>query len=260
MIKALRAAPCRNRIEALGWFLGQRFFDDSSELLLKLEIGSRICTIPVEDIQILMAGLALFTPANPWERWRPEEEPHTVIDLGGNLGLSSLYFAVRFPQAKIVSVEMMHENAAAIKRLTELNHVGVDIANIAVGATDGIATVQLNQSHSRHRLSLLRAEESKEIGASLGFTNWTSTVPVSRLGSLIDKLGWPSVDLLKIDIEGAEQLLLDDIEGWAGFVKTVFLEVHHNVDARFAEERMLAHAFRKIGEDSKGRRELWFTK
>ena len=67
------------------------------------------------------------------------------------------------------------------------------------------------------------------------------------------------MDLLKVDIEGAEQLLLDDIEGWGNLVSTVFLEVHHNVDAQKAEALMVAYSFSKIGQDLEGRTELWFS-
>ncbi len=53
-------------------------------------------------------------------------EPRRVIDLGANIGLVSLYFALRFPDAQIVAVEMMPENAAAIKRLASLNRLKED--------------------------------------------------------------------------------------------------------------------------------------
>jgi hypothetical protein len=98
------------------------------------------------------------------------------------------------------------------------------------------------------------------VGAEFGFIDRTSTVPISRLGTLIARLDWKSVDLLKVDIEGAEQLLLNDIKGWAASVRTVFLEVHHNVDPLEAEELMIAHSFSKIGQDTEDRTELWFSK
>jgi len=260
IVKALTAAPCRNRLEALGWFLNHRFFDKRSELMLQLVASGRRCTVPVDDIQTLVESLRLFTPGNPWEKWTPAEAPMRVIDLGGNMGLSSLYFSVRFPKARIVTVEMMPENAAAIKRLVALNGLSVEVHNIAVGSTDGLATVQLNTSHSRHRLALLKGHESAEACADMGFTEKTSSVAVSRLDTLIGKLGWPSVDLMKVDIEGSEQLLLDDIEGWAPLVRTVFVEIHHNVDPGKAEATMTAHSFRKIGQDLRDRTELWFSK
>src|SRR5580704_2990694 len=102
LIRALSEAPCRNRPEVLSWFIGRRFAGRRAELLLRLELQGREYGIPVGDIQTLVAGLRLFSPANPWERWRPDARPQRVIDLGANLGLASLYFAARFPHSQIV--------------------------------------------------------------------------------------------------------------------------------------------------------------
>jgi FkbM family methyltransferase len=256
IIKCLFSVPCKNRQQVLQWFIGIRYAKRKSELLLKLAREGRDIIIPANDIQTLMAGLTLFTPANPWEHWHPAQDPKRVIDLGGNIGLASLYFALRFPTAKIIAVEMMPENAAAIKRLANLNQLNIETVNIAVGATEGTASVRLNQSHTRHSLETLQSDHADR----LGFTDQTVTVPITRLGNLIGDLGWRSVDLLKVDIEGAEALLLDDIDGWSGLVSNVLLEIHHNVNAREAEALMIKHSFKRNGHDNINRTELWFSK
>jgi FkbM family methyltransferase len=256
VLKLLLLVSCQNRGQVLWWFLGFRFAGRKSELLLKLTWDGRDIVIPIQDIHTLVASLALFTPENPWERWRPAHEPRRVIDLGANVGLVSLYFALRFPDAQIVAVEMMPENAAAIKRLANLNQLNIEIENIAVGATEGTALVRLNQSHTRHSLETLQSENLDH----LGFTEKTVTVPITRLGNLISDLGWKSADLLKVDIEGAEKLLLDDIDGWSDSVSNVLLEIHHNVDAREAEAIMTSHSFKRLGHDQVNRTELWFSK
>jgi FkbM family methyltransferase len=256
IIKLVLLVSCKNRRQVLWWFLGRRYAGRKSELLLKLAWDGQDILIPVADIQTLVAGLMLFTPENPWERWHPARDPQRVIDLGGNIGLVTLYFALRFPNAQIVAVEMMPENAAAIKRLADLNRLNIGVVNVAVGATEGTASVRLNQSHTRHSLEVLRSDGSDRFG----FKDETVTVPITRLSSLIGKLGWKSVDLLKVDIEGAEKLLLDDIDGWSGLVSNVLMEIHHNVDAREAEDIMIKHSFRRTGHDDIHRTELWFSK
>ncbi|MBK8563725.1 MAG: hypothetical protein IPN76_10385 [Saprospiraceae bacterium] len=37
-------------------------------------------------------------------------EPETVVDLGSNIGLSAVYFATRYPTAKIICVEPEQDN------------------------------------------------------------------------------------------------------------------------------------------------------
>jgi FkbM family methyltransferase len=257
LISLLFSAPCKNRWQAFWWFVGIRYAGRKSELLLKLAWAGRAIVIPTESIQTLVAGLELFTPKNPWAHWCPAQDPRRVIDLGGNIGLASLYFATRFPTAQIVAVEMMPENAAKIKRLASLNGLNIEVINVAVGANEGTASVRLNQSHTRHSLEVLRSAGPDD---RFGFMEKTVTVPITRLGSLIGQLGWPSVDLLKVDIEGAEKLLLDDIDGWSGLASNVLMEIHHNVKAREAEAVMTRHSFKKIGQDDNGRIELWFSK
>jgi FkbM family methyltransferase len=257
IIRLLFSVPCKNRLQVLWWFLGSRYAGRKSELLLKLSWAGREIVIPTEAIQTLVVGLELFTPANPWARWRPAQDPRRVIDLGGNIGLASLYFAARFPAAQIVAVEMMPENAARIKRLADLNRLNIEVVNVAVGANEGTASVRLNQSHTRHSLEVLRSANAED---RFGFTDQTATVPITRLGSLVKRLGWPSVDLLKVDIEGAEKLLLDDVDGWSGLASNVLMEIHHNVDAKQAEAIMINHSFKKIGQDDNHRVELWFSK
>jgi FkbM family methyltransferase len=256
IIKLLLLVSCKNRREVLWWFLGFRYAGRKSELLLKLAWDGRDVVIPVQEIQTLVAGLMLFTPENPWERWCPARDPGRVIDLGANVGLVSLYFALRFPDAQIVAVEMMPENAAAIKRLANLNRLNIEVVNVAVGATEGTASVRLNQSHTRHSLEALQSDGPDRFG----FKDQTVTVPITRLGSLVRELGWTSVDLLKVDIEGAEKLLLDDIDSWSGLVSNALMEIHHNMDAREAEAIMAKHSFKKTGHDNFHRTELWFSK
>jgi FkbM family methyltransferase len=256
MVKALFAVSCENRLEALWWFFGRRYGRPGPELLLRLVWDGRSIVIPVADIQTLVAALGMFTAANPWARWQPAINPRRVIDLGGNIGLASLYFALRFPSAAIVAVEMMPENAAAIRRLADLNRVRIEVRNVAVGASDGQASVRLNRSPTRHGLEMVQSGDAE----AFGFTDQRVSVPICRLGTLVRDLAWPSVDLLKVDIEGAEQLLLDDIDGWSDRVSTVFLEIHHNVDPASAEAAMTEHAYKRVGQDDHRRNELWFSK
>ncbi len=47
--------------------------------------------------------------------------PENIIDLGANIGMSSLYLADRFPDAKIIGVEPDGENGEMLKKSSELS-------------------------------------------------------------------------------------------------------------------------------------------
>jgi FkbM family methyltransferase len=52
-------------------------------------------------------------------------------------------------------------------------------------------------------------------------------VPMQRLGTIMKKLGHPSIDLLKMDIEGAEYDVLADMLSRGIPVKQLLIEFHH---------------------------------
>lgn len=112
----------------------------------------------------------------------------TIIDAGANTGLSVIYFAARFPTARIVAFEPDPRNFARLvdntRDLTnvELRQVGLSgdgNARVLVAASEGWAS-RLNEIPPGYS------------GAEI------ATV---RLDDIIPPLG---LDLLKLDIEGAE--------------------------------------------------------
>ena len=52
-------------------------------------------------------------------------------------------------------------------------------------------------------------------------------LPVHRLPTIVKKLGHPGIDILKMDIEGAEYEVIDDIIKMQIPVKQVLIEFHH---------------------------------
>ncbi len=55
----------------------------------------------------------------------------------------------------------------------------------------------------------------------------TIEVPMFRLGTLMQKFGHTKIDVLKLDIEGAEYAVLDDIAREALDIKQIAVEFHH---------------------------------
>ena len=58
-------------------------------------------------------------------------EPQTIIDAGANVGLATLFFKIKYPKSKIVSleiesgnVEMIHKNLKGLKDI-EIVHKGL---------------------------------------------------------------------------------------------------------------------------------------
>jgi FkbM family methyltransferase len=136
-----------------------------------------------------------------------------IIDAGANIGLSVIFFKRLFPHSKIIAFEpdpdiynLLEKNVAA------QGYTDVDLRRSAVWIRDEDLTFYSEGSLSG----------STEVDfLSLGHAK---TVNAKRLKSLLQKLG--KIDFLKIDIEGAEALVLRDIESEITNVDNLFFEYH----------------------------------
>ena len=172
--------------------------------------------------------------------------PEIIVDLGSNNGYSALYFMDRFPQSKIYLVDVLQSNTLFGSRVFEVNGLNGIHINTAISGIDSMLDIDLHPAHSRNRLSSLLDDEQKQI---FGFSNRQIKVTARRLPTLAADLGIHRINLLKVDIEGAEQYLIEDIDTWSGFVDTVLLEVHHNIDVAWCEKKIRQAGYSITKED-----------
>lgn len=161
--------------------------------------------------------------------------PKVIVDLGANNGYSALYFKDRFPAAEMFLIDLLQSNTLFSGKLFALNGIRSKHINTAVSDKDCLLEIDLHPAHSRSRLSSLLDEAQRD---KFEFSKTNISVPSKSLRSLINDLGIETIDLLKIDIEGAEQYLLEDINNWSPFVDRIVLEIHHNIDPRWCEQQI----------------------
>lgn len=131
----------------------------------------------------------------------------TIIDAGANLGLASIYFKRLFPNAKITAIEA---DSVIVEVLRSNLHIfGHDDVAVVHGAAW--------DSNQNLNFSLDHADAGRVSDAGNG------EVRGLRLRDLIDG---QHVDLLKMDIEGAETRVLLDCEGAMAGVQRMFVEYH----------------------------------
>ena len=123
--------------------------------------------------------------------------PRTIVDLGSNIGVSILYFKLRFPDAHVIGVEPDPVAFALLRRNTaRLEHV--TIRHAAVGAAEGSATFW--SAPGAVASSLHRTHDAQQ----------PVEVDVYRLQTLVQDV--PSIDLLKLVVEGSEFAALESID------------------------------------------------
>lgn len=115
----------------------------------------------------------------------------TFIDVGAHIGSIIAAVAERDASIRIVAVEAIPQKAERLKR----KFPGVPVHACAVGDQDGEVSFFINTQQSGY---------SSLSGAGAGAANGSVQevrVPIRRLDDLVDHAG---IDVIKIDVEGAE--------------------------------------------------------
>lgn len=136
-------------------------------------------------------------------------ESPRILDCGANVGVSCLYFLTRFPKARITAFEPDPKIFAYLKA----NLDGSGLAAIELvdkGVWDSCGTHQFqSEGADAGRIELETGNGMIEI----------STV---RLRDYLNE----QIDMLKIDIEGAETTVLTDIAPCLPNIRNIFVEYH----------------------------------
>ena len=137
-------------------------------------------------------------------------EASVILDLGAHIGCFSIYAGVLNSGAKIFSFEPEERNFALLKENLKLNNVNAVVKNVAIGGVDGNRELYLSSDSHNH--SLIGSGEGKKVF-------------VRSFDGLIEKLGL--VDLVKMDIEGAEFEIFENVSDESlGKIRSIYIEYH----------------------------------
>lgn len=114
----------------------------------------------------------------------PEAPPRAILDLGANAGATCLYFRLRYPRARIVAVEPNPDLVPILH--SNVDGLGVEVLAAAVAPVEGSVDFHPHAQSWHGSTALVH-------GAAV-------RVPAVALDDLIAE----DVDLVKIDVEGAE--------------------------------------------------------
>jgi FkbM family methyltransferase len=145
-------------------------------------------------------------------------ESPLIVDAGANIGLATLFFKHRYPDARILAFEPEPETFAMLQRNVSGNHLSdVSLFQLALGRDNG--SVRLQGSPGNLATTTLEGVWDDPLTDSL--------VEAARLSSFIDE----PVDMLKLDIEGAEQAVLEDLVAASKLhlIREMVVEYHHHI-------------------------------
>jgi FkbM family methyltransferase len=144
-----------------------------------------------------------------------------IFDVGANAGFFSLLASTRCQQ--VYAFEPLPSNLRRIRRNIEINRLrNVSVVQKAVGDRQGTATLYVPESDNSGLASLTHMAGAESI-----------EVPVITLDGYVRSQGLRGVDVMKIDIEGAEVMAFEGARELLsrGDAPDVIFEAHPGSDA-----------------------------
>lgn len=144
-------------------------------------------------------------------------EAKTIIDAGANVGYSSIWFKQMFSKSRILAIEPEEENS---KILSE-----------NISGIPGITALENALWFEQTSLKISNpASDSWGFRLNTADSSSGNRIETVTIPDLISKYSIEQIDLLKIDIEGAEyELFRYGAESWLPFVKMIMVEVHDQI-------------------------------
>jgi len=151
------------------------------------------------------------------------KDPQVIIDAGANIGLAAIWFTHRFPGVRIIAVEaeknnfeLLQHNIAPYPNITAIHAAlwdkqgSIEVRDVGIGHW-GFMTANADDS------------------ASTMDGHTVSEVEALTVDTLMTRFDLPFVDLLKMDIEGAELEVFRTSDRWLDRVGAMIVELHEGM-------------------------------
>ncbi|MDR3487956.1 MAG: FkbM family methyltransferase [Bradyrhizobium sp.] len=165
----------------------------------------------------------------------------TIVDLGANIGLATVFFALKYPSAKILSVEPDDDNFALLESNTKALGDRIQREQAAAWMEDGRINIY-TESEDGVPLGAWGIQVSNRLGHS------NKSTKCSQIPTLLSQAGFEEVDILKVDIEGAElELFAQSTRVWLPKIKLLVVETHDRF--RPGSEEAVRHAVNELFDE-----------
>lgn len=144
-------------------------------------------------------------------------DPEVIIDLGANIGLTSIFYKNRYPNSTIISVEpeksnyeMVVQNTKQYPNMHCLNNgiwnrtTNLEIVNLGIGNW-GFVTKEVDYENN-------------------------NTISAISIDDIMKRFNIETIDILKVDVEGSEkELFQNNFENWLPKTKMIIVELHDDI-------------------------------
>ncbi len=205
-----------------------RFYCGKSQDLLKRLNYNQSILINKEDSFVLADGVFLSTKiSNRYFKSEGNEgkalndflkskgiNVKTMVDAGANFGEISLYFCSQ--GAIVIAIEPSPENIKIFKHNCRAQTFSTDnLILVEEAISDKKGTANMSKGFAGENSIMPEIVKNQA----------TEEIKTDTLSSIIDRYDFDNIDFLKLDIEGAEPLLMDSLIKMDGRIKAIHLEI-----------------------------------
>ncbi len=193
-------------------------------------LGLKIIFFTYQDFRSLLSEIFVFDEYE-FKNIFPdddldEKENILIIDGGSNIGMSILFFKKKYPNSEIISFEPDRKTFQLLKKNVQQNNFsGIEFHQAALSDEIGETDFYIEKSKTgslgmslNNRFEVKNKEYKKE------------TVKVLKISDYIKR----EVDLLKVDIEGAEERVVNELNesGKLKQIKRMIIEFHYGEESQ----------------------------
>lgn len=236
-----------------------KFFDLVFYIITKknflVYVNEFISNNSYKSIKILNKNISFFTP-NKVTQWRVntffEKEPETLEwidnfdcknkivfwDVGGNIGLYSIYAALRYSNIEIFTFEPSTSNLRVLSRNISINKLDNKITICQFPLTDKNNSFLLMKEDSFEEGGALNTfGENYDYNGNIFSSNHQYKIFGTSINYLLDNSILKIPNYIKIDVDGTEHLILQGGNKYlnSSLIKSISIELNENFSEQFNE-------------------------
>jgi FkbM family methyltransferase len=144
----------------------------------------------------------------------PDHPVRYIVDAGANIGDETIRFLHFFPEAQLVAIEASKDNFDLLRKNIEGRS---NVTALHAGLWPVQANLEVIPGESMEAFRVVETNHPTD-----------DSIQAVSIDSILQKMGWDRIDVLKLDIEGAEYEVFGRNLGWIDRVNAFVFEVPDN--------------------------------
>ena len=198
-------------------FLIKKRFKKNELLEIKLKGYKHTIYMRNDTSDIIAFDQVLFKQEYEIVKYKIHYQPETIIDCGANIGLTSIYFATLYPNAKIIAVEPEIGNFNLLLKNTH-SYPNIICLNYGIwNKNTNLEVINSDLGNWAFTVNEVYYEDS-------------NTIKAITIDRIMEDYNLKKIDLLKLDIEGTEKEIFENnYDQWLSRTKFIVAELHDNL-------------------------------